>query len=159
MNIYTVDKIKETLIKSNPLWQKQISVTGTFLDENNGSYYLVSDETDTKIKIDDDFLPQDHYLENGDVVTLKGYLNYSGYGQKSKGSKDDKIGRIFFTKSYLSFSFYPTEVNDVRKKESNTIYFTENNTKDSIVKEYASNILIFIILVIIFTLLIYILNR
>lgn len=159
MNIYTVDKIKETLIKSNPLWQKQISVTGTFLDENNGSYYLVSDETDTKIKIDDDFLPQDHYLENGDVVTLKGYLNYSGYGQKSKGSKDDKIERIFFAKSHLSFSFYPTEVNDVRKKESNTIYFTENNTKDSIVKEYASNILAFIILVIIFTLLIYILNR
>lgn len=159
MNIYTVDKIKETLIKSNPLWQKQISVTGTFLDENNGSYYLVSDETDTKIKIDDDFLPQDHYLENGDVVTLKGYLNYSGYGQKSKGSKDDKIERIFFAKSYLSISFYPTEVNDVRKKESNTIYFTENNTKDSIVKEYASKILAFIILVIFFTLLIYILNR
>ena len=117
MNIYSVDKIKETLIKSNPLWQKPIKVSGTYQEEIR-ERFIVSEETGSRIRIDDEFYPEVSGIEDGDVITLEGYLNYVCWGQIFKGSDENKIRSINFTKSYLAFVFYPTGVKEVNNKQS-----------------------------------------
>lgn len=54
MNTYTVDKAKELIIMSNPLWNKYISMCGVYQCEG-GKIYLASEDGHTRFRIDDNF--------------------------------------------------------------------------------------------------------
>ena len=56
MNVYTVDKIKEILLKSNPLWCKYISVIGLYHYSNiDDKMYVTNGGLNIQIRIDDCF--------------------------------------------------------------------------------------------------------
>lgn len=128
MNIYTVDNIKEQIIKNNPFWTKYITISGRYCTDYAGMYVANDDKT-VRIRIDEGFRETLTSLGiyEGASIKLEGFLNYGGERQKSNDDKDTKIQNINFSNSKFTFWFYPkkveadieiaTPVEKVRKKQ------------------------------------------
>lgn len=121
MSIYTLDNIKEQIIKSNPFWTKYITIIGKY-STLNGRMYITNDDETVIIRIDDSFKKSviSKGLREGDSIRLEGFLNYGGANQKSKDDKETKIQNIDFSYSRLTFCFYPkdVEVENVKEEQS-----------------------------------------
>lgn len=117
MNIYTVDNIKEQIIKNNPFWTKYITISGKYCTDIAGMYVANDDET-IRIRIDEGFRETITSLGicEGASIKLEGFLNYGGERQKSNDDKDTKIQNINFSNSKFTFWFYPKKVEaDIEK--------------------------------------------
>ena len=58
MNTYTVDKAKELIITSNPLWNRYVSLCGVVTSDEFGNMYLANEQGSTMIRIEDYFKEQ-----------------------------------------------------------------------------------------------------
>lgn len=108
MDTYTVDKAKELIVLNNPLWNKYISLCGRFERDSNGYMYLVGENENTRIRIDDNFSDKaaEDEIEDGDIVMIEGFLNYSGVNQKTKDDRLSKAANVNLANS--SFYVYLT---------------------------------------------------
>ena len=105
MNTYTVDKAKELIVLSNPLWNKYISICGTYhYDDEKDYMYLANEKGTANIRIDESFLETvlTDGISDGDSIRVEGFLNYRGRNQKSKDDKNTKAANVSFENS----SFY-----------------------------------------------------
>lgn len=111
---YSIEKIKEEIVKNNPLWNKYIRISGILkyknLDPN--SPYIVSEDDNTRIELDKNCIDKiiEEGISDGDSIQLEGYLNYGGLNQKSKENIYTKINGVNMSDSYLHFYFTPKTI-------------------------------------------------
>jgi len=102
--IYTVDGLKKELIQSK-IWRTPITLCGT-LRRINERWWIYGNYN-SKIIISKKWDAEAILYEDGDVIKLKGYLNYKG--QRHDGDVDSIIDDIDFSESKLILSFYPID--------------------------------------------------
>lgn len=109
MNIYSVDNIKRTIVQSNPLWNKYITISGKFLYGDDGYLYLANEDESSKIRIDlySSDLITTHDVRPGEHIKLDGYLNYVGRNQKTSDDRYIKADNVKFSDSSFRIYFTP----------------------------------------------------
>jgi len=117
---YSVEKVKEEIVKNNPLWNKYIRISGIlkYKNLNPDSPYIVSEDDSTRIELDRNCIEKiyEEGLTDGDSIQLEGFLNYGGQNQKSKENIYTKINGVNMSDSYLHFYFTPKTISyDFRK--------------------------------------------
>ncbi len=109
--IYTVDGIKKELIQSK-IWRTPITICGTLRIIHN-RWWIYGDYK-SQIVISQKWDSEASLFEDGDVVKLKGYLNYKG--QRHDGDIESIIEDIDFSDSKLILSFYPVGGEKIKKE-------------------------------------------
>lgn len=122
MNTYTVDKAKELIVMSNPLWNKYISMCGVYQCEG-GKMYLASEDSNTRIRIDDNFggVVVADGIEDGDTLKIEGFLNYLGKNQKTKDDKNVKAANVALDNSSFYLYLTPKKIECVERKDPTPI--------------------------------------
>ena len=111
---------------------KYITISGIY-NFDGDRMYITNEDNTSRIKIDDSFgwyfISQG--IEDGDTIKLEGFLNYGGTKQKTKDDRDTKIRNIPFDKSYLSFVFYPKNIEVEKKIEQETPQDSKDDNEDN----------------------------
>lgn len=120
MNTYTVDKAKELIITSNPLWNKYVSLCGVVTSDECGNMYLANEQGNTMIRIEDYFKEQlrEYNIKDGDTIKLEGFLNYAGKNQKSNDDKIVKANNVNLSHSSLYLMMAPKRIEKIEEEES-----------------------------------------
>lgn len=119
MNTYTVDKAKELIITSNPLWNKYVSLCGVVTSDECGNMYLANEQGNTMIRIEDYFKEQlrEYNIKDGDTIKLEGFLNYAGKNQKSNDDKIVKANNVNLSHSSLYLMMAPKRIEKIEEEE------------------------------------------
>lgn len=123
MDTYTVDKAKELIVLNNPLWNKYISLCGRFERDKNGNMYLVGENENTRIRVDENFSEraEEEEIEDGDIVMIEGFLNYSGINQKTKDDRTSKAANVNLANSSFYVYLTPKRTKKVAAEEAEKV--------------------------------------
>lgn len=113
--IYTVDGVKKELIQSK-IWRTPITICGTLRRLHNR--WWIYGNYNSQIVISQKWDSEADLYEDGDIVKLKGYLNYKG--QRHDGDIESIIEDIDFSDSKLILNFYPIGAEKIKRENTDS---------------------------------------